>query len=226
MPGEAVVLVIVEHPANPDLLFAGIHNGLMVSTDGGQHWVPAGGNLPPVSVNDIKIKDGDLVLGTYGRGIIILDDIAFLANLDEEAMAEGAYLFPVRDAEQHYLHSMNPANRAARFAGPNPDYGALITYYLEEGSAGGSSSGESEVAIQILDRSGTVIRELTGPMQSGFNRVAWDLRVPSEPETPAGGQGRRRQAMNDVDPGQYTVKLVARGLELTQAVRVVPDKRR
>ena len=233
MPSEGVVMAMVEHPDNPSLLFAGIHNGLMVSVNGGEHWTRAGGDLPPVSVNDIKIKNGDLVLGTYGRGIMILDDIAYLEQLTEETLAEDAYLFPVRDAEQYYRNNRDMSNKAARFAGPNPDYGALITYYLKDPPPPNDLSTEDqpseapEVGIQILDGEGTVIRELAGPDRQGFNRIAWDLRMtPDSTEVPPPEGGRRRPQLVDVDPGEYTVKLTARGLELVGAVMVVPDRRR
>jgi hypothetical protein len=238
MPAEAVVMVVAEHPDNPDLLFAGIHNGLLVSTDGGNRWTRAGGNLPPVSINDIKIQDGDLILGTYGRGLIILDDITFLAESNQEVLARDVHLFPVRDAEQHYQNNRDMSNKAARFAGVNPEYGALITYYLKDPSPAGASSGgqtsagedaspgEPEVSFQILDADGTVIRELTGPDRQGFNRIAWDLRIPADTtESPGPQQGRRRLQMNDVEPGQYTVKLLARGQEMVQTVTVIPDRR-
>lgn len=211
----------------------------MVSVNGGERWTRAAGDLPPVSVNDIKIKNGDLVLGTYGRGIIILDDIAPLSQLTEEILTEEASLFPVRDAERYYLNNRDLSNKAARFAGPNPDYGALITYYLREPPAPSDPSDEGdqsdegapsepqEVSVQILDPSGTVVRELAGPDRQGFNRIAWDLRMtPDSTAVSAGDQGRRRQAMTDVEPGQYTVKLTARGRELVQTVTVLPDKRR
>jgi hypothetical protein len=235
MPAEAVVMAITEHPDNPDLLFAGIHNGLMVSLDGGRHWIRAGGNLPPVSVNDIMIKNGDLVLATYGRGIMILDDAAFLAQLKGEILDQDAVLFPVREAEQSVLNNRDMSNKAARFAGPNPEYGALITYYLKEPPAAAPASGEDEppaapeVTIQILDGQGTVIRELTGPDREGFNRIAWDLRMtPDSTQAPAPSPqaGRRRPQLVDVEPGTYTVRLNARGLEQVQTVTVVPDKRR
>jgi hypothetical protein len=232
LPAEAVVNCIVEHPDNPDLLLAGIHNGLMISRDGGGHWVRAHGGLPPVSVNDIKIKDGDLVLGTYGRGIMILDDVGFLPRLTGDVMESAAHLFPIREAEQYYRNSRTPANRAARFAGPNPEYGALITYYLKEPPASGDPSGAPEVAIQILDSGGTVIRELTGPDRSGVNRIAWDLRrIQAQPEAEGAARGQeeeeeRPRRLVDVDPGAYTVRLVARGMELTRRVTVVPDRRR
>jgi photosystem II stability/assembly factor-like uncharacterized protein len=227
MPREAVVLVIVEDPDNPDLLFAGVHNGLMVSLDGGEHWTRAGGNLPPVSVNDIEVKDGDLVLATYGRGIIILDDISYLEGLTQEVLDEEAYLFPVREAEQYYRNNRDLSNKAARFAGPNPDYGATITYFLKEDPPPPDSTEVAEVSIQILDEAGQVIRELTGPDQQGFNRIAWDLRMPEDtPETPEGNENRRRPSMEDVEPGDYTVKLTTRGREMVQTVTVIPDKRR
>jgi photosystem II stability/assembly factor-like uncharacterized protein len=232
MPSEAVVMAIVEHPENQNLLFAGVHNGLMVSVNGGENWTRAGGNLPPVSVNDIAIKNGDLVLATYGRGIIILDDIVFLEQLTEEVQAEDAYLFPVRESEQYYRNNRDLSNKAARFAGPNPEYGALITYYLREPPVQNDPPGEDapseppEVSVQILDSGGTVIRELSGPDRQGFNRIAWDLRGGADTASSAGEEGRRRATMTDVEPGQYTVKLTARGREMVQTVTVVPDKRR
>lgn len=227
MPDEAVVLVVVEHPNNPELLFAGVHNGLMVSRDGGESWTRAGGNLPPVSVNGIEIKNGDLVLATYGRGIIILDDITYLEELTEEILAEEAYLFPVRDSEQYYRNNRDLSNKAARFAGPNPDYGALITYFLNSEPARDDAAEPAEVSIQILDPTGEVIRELTGPDRQGFNRIAWDLRMTEDStDTPEGDENARRPSMVDVDPGEYTVKLTTRGRELVQTVMVVPDKRR
>ncbi|MGM0669275.1 MAG: hypothetical protein ACQET1_06115, partial [Gemmatimonadota bacterium] len=231
LPTEAVINAIVEHPDNPDLLLAGIHNGLMISRDGGESWIRADGDLPPVSVNGIRIKDGDLVLGTYGRGIMILDDAAFLAQLTEEILEADAHLFPIREAEQYYRNNRTPANRTARFAGPNPDYGALITCYLSEGGAPSGLSDSTEVSIEILDESGTVIRELTGPARPGFNRIAWDLRKVEEPEGDEGEEERqeeeeeRREVLVDVEPGAYTVRLRARGVEMSRTVTVVPDKR-
>jgi photosystem II stability/assembly factor-like uncharacterized protein len=233
MPAEAVVLALVEHPNNPDLLFAGIHNGLLVSTDGGRSWTRAGGNLPPVSVNDIRIKNGDLVLATYGRGIMILDDVVFLEQLTPEIRARDAHLFPIRDTEQYFQNNRDLSNKAARFAGPNPEYGALITYYLREAPGSGGSAGEGdpqeapEVSIQILDGEGTVIRELAAPHRPGINRIAWDLRMEAPGTETPGAEGRQqRPRLVDVEPGRYTVKLTAFGEEMVQWVTVVPDKRR
>ena len=195
MPAEAVVLAIVEDPKNPDLLFAGIHNGLMISFDGGGHWTRAGGNLPPVSVNDVRVKNGDLVLATYGRGILILDDATFLGQLTEGVLAEDAFLFPVREAEAYYRNNRDLSNKAARFAGPNPEYGALITYYLKEGPGRDGASDTTEVSVEILDAGGAVVRELVGPHRQGLNRIAWDLRRPADSAAAGGGEGGRRPQM-------------------------------
>ncbi len=72
MPAEAVIRGFAEHPLNPDWLYCGIHNGLLISTDRGKTWNRAPG-LIPVAVDDVKIQmpTGDVVLGTYGRGLII-----------------------------------------------------------------------------------------------------------------------------------------------------------
>jgi photosystem II stability/assembly factor-like uncharacterized protein len=72
MPSQAVIRGFAEHPLKPELLYCGIHNGLLISTDRGKSWQRAPG-LIPVAIDDIKIQmpTGDVVLGSYGRGIII-----------------------------------------------------------------------------------------------------------------------------------------------------------
>jgi hypothetical protein len=245
-------MAVYEHPSNPDLLFAGVHNGLMVSVNGGENWKRAGGNLPPVSVNDIAVKNGDLVLATYGRGIIILDDADYLAEATPEVLEEDAHLFSVRDAELFFRNGRDLSNKAARWAGPNPDYGASITYYLKddpvpvdpEALAEGEPSPEEvageepssepdqastgpQVSIEILDSAGEVVRELKAPDQKGFNRITWDLRTPADSTEAAGQEERgRRPEWVDVEPGEYTIKLTTRDLEMVRTVTVVSDKRR
>jgi hypothetical protein len=83
------------------------------------------------------------------------------------------------------------------------------------------------VTVQILDGTGEVIREITGPDRQGYNRIAWDLRKRVEPEATGNQESPRRRGppREDVEPGTYTVKLVARGMELVQTVSLVPDKR-
>ncbi|MFC1556219.1 WD40/YVTN/BNR-like repeat-containing protein [candidate division KSB1 bacterium] len=223
MPDEAVVKAVIEHPGNPDLLFAGIHNGLMVTVNGGKNWIRAGG-LPPVAVDDIKIKNNDLILGTYGRGIIIMDDIAFLEKLSEKALNSDAYLFPVREAEQYYQMRRNNSYGGALFAGENPEYGAMITYYLKDALAG--TTEDSSVLLQIIDENDEVVHEIEGPDKQGFNRIAWDLRVELDSDNENQQRGRRGPRMRDVDPGSYTVQLIARGKELSQSLKVVSDKRK
>ena len=72
MPAEAVIRGFAEHPINTDWLYCGAHNGLLISKDTGKTWMRAPGMIP-VAIDDIKIQmpSGDVVLGSYGRGIII-----------------------------------------------------------------------------------------------------------------------------------------------------------
>lgn len=82
LPEMAVIRALAEHPDIPGLLFAGSHNALWLSRDGGQSWEKPDWGLPPVAIDDIKLAfpANDLVLGSYGRGIIILDNLSFLRS--------------------------------------------------------------------------------------------------------------------------------------------------
>ena len=249
LPHGMVVNALAEHPRNPKLLFAGTEFGLFVSVEGGRAWTLMRGTLPRVPVDDIVIapRENDLILGTHGRSIIILDDITPLEKADAAVWSSDVHLFAPRVATQTYEMRALPSPAAGSFAGPNPPYGALITYYLKtdvppapkpspttasNGNGGTLPAPETavpadpKVTIEILDATGTLVRRLEGPDRAGVNRVAWDLQYPL-PFTPAAGEeswfGPPRGTL--VLPGVYTVKLRARGRESTERVEVRVDPR-
>src|SRR4051794_1515777 len=224
MPDGMSVHALCEHPRSRNVLFAGTEFGLFVSTNGGGKWSLVRGNLPRVRIDDILVTraGNDLVLGTHGRSIIVLDDITMLERSDAAVLSEEAHLFAPRPATEYYEMRALPAPGAAKFSGPNPDYGALITYYLKNNPA----TADAHVKIQILDGGGRVVRELEGPDRAGYNRVAWDLRyaLSFEPgSTDEGWFGPPKGTL--VRPGDYRVKLAARGRELTETVKVQIDPR-
>jgi photosystem II stability/assembly factor-like uncharacterized protein len=248
LPDGVVINTIEEHPRRPDLLFAGTEFGLYFTLDGGRRWTLAAGNLPRVPVDDIVIseRDNDLILGTHGRSIIILDDITPLERASQEILSSDVHLFAPRPAIQQYEMRMLPTPGASEFSGPNPPSGALITYYLREDpppppppkptTNGNGRSGSAEppppppppptVKITIAAPDGSIVRELEGPDRKGMNRVAWDLRHPigfKAEETDEGWFGPPKGPL--VIPGTYTVKMRTRGKELTDRVEVKGDPR-
>ena len=83
LPADRVARTIREDRRNPNLLYLGAEFGLWVSIDGGAHWVELKNNMPTLPFNDLTIqaRDNDLVLGSHGRGIWILDNINALQEL-------------------------------------------------------------------------------------------------------------------------------------------------
>lgn len=237
MPDGMVINALEEHPRNPNLLFAGTELGLFMTINGGGNWTHVRGNLPRVPVDDIVFNEraNDLVLGTHGRSIIVLDDISPLEHLTPAVISTEAHLFPLRAATQYYVMRGLPPPGASEFSGPNPPYGALITYHLRDDPKPAAHKGTNgdtteppppTVAIAVLAPDGSVVRELHGPDRKGLHRVSWDLRYPL-PFTPNTGEetwfGPPKGPF--VLPGAYTVKLTARGRELTQRVEVRMDPR-
>jgi hypothetical protein len=106
LPDGWSVNVITEHPRSRDLLFLGNEVGAYVSIDRGAHWTRLKNNLPTVPVDDIKVhpRDNDLILGTHGRGVWILDDITPLQELSAAVLAADAHLFSVRSAVSRCVH--------------------------------------------------------------------------------------------------------------------------
>ncbi len=139
LPKNGAVWAIAEDHVNPNLLFAGTEFGLFFSIDGGQKWIQLKGGLPTIAVRDINIqkRENDLVLGTFGRGIYILDNYTPLRSLTPEMLKQEALSFPVKDALM-YIQSQPLGGRGKSFQGEsfytaeNPPFGATFTYYLKE----------------------------------------------------------------------------------------------
>ena len=97
LPRESVNVIKEDH-INPNLLFVGTEMGVYASLDAGSSWQPFVSDLPRVSVQDLVIhpRDSDLVLGTHGRGMFIVDDISALQNM-ADVKADAVNLLKPRD---------------------------------------------------------------------------------------------------------------------------------
>jgi len=221
LPEGGTVNVIREHHRNPNLLFVGTERSAYVSIDRGRKWVRMKSNLPIVPVDDIAIhpRENDLIFGTHGRSIWILDDITPLEQLTDGILASPIYLFEIREAMLFipYDHKSTIGHRT--FVAPNPPYGAIISYYLKDKI-------KREVPIFIENKEGEKIRELKGPGESGINRVTWDLRYSAPPQATVGEFGRyfKTQAPK-VLPGEYKVTLTVSSQEMSETLKVIEDPR-
>ncbi len=141
LPDRHVVYALEQDHVVPDLLFAGTEFGVFFTPDGGEHWIELTGGVPTIAVRDVAIqrREGDLVLGTFGRSFYVLDDYSPLRHVSEERFEqEDAILFPVKDA-LHYVENSRLGGRSGRgsqgaafFTAENPEFGATFTYYLKE----------------------------------------------------------------------------------------------
>ena len=110
---------------------------MYVSFDDGDHWQSLQQNLPNSPVRDLTIKDNDLIVGTHGRGIWILDNISMLRQLTPGIVAESAHLFAPGDAVRvrRNVNADTPLPPEMPYA-PNPLDGAIIDYWLAAKPAG------------------------------------------------------------------------------------------
>src|SRR6266581_786442 len=156
LPPVGNVNVIREDPRNKDLLYAGTEFGLFISLDGGKEWKEFMSGLPRVRIDDILVhpRDNDLVIGTHGRGIYILDDISALQQMGtQKVLDKDAFLFDVRPGVLWYndIRLSRYTGGSKNFRGNNPAPGTAISYYLK-------SAPTSDVRITISDYTGKVVR--------------------------------------------------------------------
>jgi photosystem II stability/assembly factor-like uncharacterized protein len=139
LPENGPVLAIAEDHKNRDLLFVGTEFGLFCTTDGCKKWNRIRGGLPTIAVRDLAIQKqmNDLVIGTFGRGIYVLDDYSPLRGLSENVLTQDAVMFPTRDAllflgDRQFGGSGKGFLGETLYLASNPAYGATITFHLKE----------------------------------------------------------------------------------------------
>ena len=246
-------------PQQPGLLFAGTETTVYVSFDNGDHWQSLRQNLPSTSIRDLVVHTdyhmNDLVIGTYGRGFWILDDITPLREIAANAKAissSSAYLFKPEQAIRARINSNwdQPTSVEVPHA-PNPPYGVTVDYYLSHHPNG-------PIQLQVFDSKGNLVRTISSTLPPpverqayprywlaspeslalsthvGLNRFNWDLQY----DDPPAFQHDLENQMNmvagsttagphgpQVIPGVYTLKLTVDGQVYTRDVTVMNDPR-
>jgi photosystem II stability/assembly factor-like uncharacterized protein len=207
LPHAGPVHVIREDPINMELLYAGTENGLFVSLDRGISWHKQT-LLPTVPVHDLVVhpRDGELVIGTHGRGIYIMDVKPLQEEMGPKVFAEPAHLFAIRPAtafRPRILHTLG--NKT--YSGENPPYGAGIYLHLREAP-------KVAPTVTITDQAGKKITELKAAKTAGMQRLSWRLAAPGAP------QGVFRA----VPPGIYTATVRAGEITLQRQFQVEADE--
>jgi photosystem II stability/assembly factor-like uncharacterized protein len=227
--------IIREDPVRRGLLYLGTENALYVSFDDGAGWAPLMSGLPPAPYYGLVLQEhfNDLVIGTYGRGFFILDDLSPLQKLTPDVMSAAAHLFPPRPAYRFINIPGNYASNDDPTVGNNPPGDAVFNYWLK-------SAPQSAPSLAVMDAAGKTVRTLTGLRKVGLNRVWWNLmneptktpRLRTKPmynaEFTMDGDGTRAAPgfgtfSVQVPPGRYTVKLTVDGKSYTQPLEVRRD---
>lgn len=208
LPGNSIH-TIAEDRENPNLLFVGTEFGAYVSIDGGTSWTPLMNNLPPVAVRDLAIhpRENDLVAGTHGRSIWILDDISPLQQLSSSVRQKEAHLFDQPVATK-WLDRTNYSKRTSlKFNGANPPSGAAINFYLR-------SQPRDSVSVTVTDPFNNREQQWEIEAHAGINRTHWDLSFGPSAEQKTDLRRQMRDVLAEARRG-------AQNSSTTEALRVM-----
>jgi hypothetical protein len=246
-------------PEQPGLLFAGTETTVYVSFDNGDHWQSLRQNLPSTSIRDLDVHTGyhmnDLVIGTYGRGFWVLDDITPLRQIAAKAQtisSSSVFLFQPEEA----IRARNNSNWDQPFSievphVPNVPYGVIVDYYLSHQPSG-------PIQLQVFDDHGNLVRTISStlppPIEGeayprywlaspesralsthvGLNRVNWDLYYDDPPALRHDLENEMNMVPGSttpgphgpqVIPGVYKLKLTVDGQVYTRDVTIMNDPR-
>lgn len=213
LPQSGGTLTVFEDPYNYRVLWVGTAVGAYVSVDRGNSWRRFGRNLPPVPVEKFAMsyRDRDLVLGTHGRGLWVVN-VRPLEAMSDTLLAEFSHLFSVSPALQFRYIDIYPAFGSRPFVARNPTRGATISYYLRDALTG-------PVDLYITSAKGDTVRKLSGPGYAGLNDVVWDLSS-SKPRPHTLHEATSPAELRRVVPGDYFVSMSVAGRKFREPIRV------
>ena len=166
--------VVREDPVRPGLLYLGTENGIYASWDDGMSWHSLQGDLPRAPVHWLTVQPHfrDLVVGTYGRGFWIADDVGALQQATDSSLEKPIHLFEPRPAYRFLPRASANSQPGDPAAGANPEYGAPLDFHVA-----GEVASEDLVSLEIWNENGFPVRTATiARLRSGMNRWYWDLR--------------------------------------------------
>jgi len=208
-----------EDTVNPDLLFLGTEFGLYVTIDGGQHWNKFTRNMPSTAVHFIELqkKTNDLVMGTHGRGIIIIDDISPLRELTQEVLNQPVHFFKSNPAFTPERGNFGGTSTETQFVGENPNRLVKISYYLKKRHIFG------KLKLEIFDSKGQLLVELPAGKSKGINSVNWNHRI--KPPRVASGKTLDFGGFTAprVMPGKYKVVMTKGKKTYESSVTIIKD---
>ncbi len=250
LPERHVLWRVVQDHLEPDLLFIGTEFGLFFTVDGGGSWTKLKGGTPNIPFRDLAIqpRENDVVGATFGRSFYVLDDYSPLRQVNADMLQSDNVLFDVADARWYVpkrsLGCGSPGCQARQgdsyFMAPNPDFGAIFTYYLAEGfkrsrdvrrEAEKQLEAENEdvavadwdtilseeredapaIVFTVRNSDGNLVRQIEAPADAGFHRVAWDLRYPAlQPWFPELEESDSVGSGVLVAPGTFSVQMQVR----------------
>ncbi len=247
LPDNGPVWTVAEDFADPNLLFVGTEYGLFFSNNGGEKWLQLKNGLPTIAVRDLDIqkRESDLVVGTFGRGIYILDNYSPLRLAKSEKLSNSpAILFPVKNALLYNQDDSRAKTDKGEnfFRIKNPDFGAVFTYFVKDKiqtlrekrreEERNAESGAPKIDFAELDKErrekppfllftiadefGRTVRKLTRDYSEGMGRIVWDLRYASDEPVSAETNPNHHSGYL-VMPGKYKVSMFkCSGSEIAQ----------
>ena len=213
---------IREDRVNPDLLFLGTEMGFFASIDRGASWFRMKNNIPwYVPVRDIQIHPTthDLLLGTHGRGVMVVDDITPMRTLNAQLLEKDIHFFapaPMMLTTGRFGDGGFPSTGG--YVAPNAPSLPAFQYYMKDRLSSGN------VRLEILDAAGKVVNSIPATARKGLNKVTWNQRI-APPKTASGGTKADFGAFvaPQVLPGDYTARLKAGNREFTHPFRIYHD---
>ncbi len=250
IPANGAVNVVREDTKQKGLLFAGTEREVFFSIDEGENWQSLRKNMPATSIRDLVIHENDLVIGTHGRSIWIMDNISPLREMARVLTSRQSYLFsPAQATRVRFNMFSDTPLPPEEPAGQNPPDGAILDYWINLKA--------NEVRLEIIGNNGEVIRKYSSkdkalaidtsaiphptywirPAQSlsseqGHHRFVWDLRY-AEPEGASRQFSIAAVYHNTpsgpqgpfVHPGKYKVRLTVEGVAQEKEIEVRLDPR-